>query len=93
MATEQASAAEAEAKIAMIPSPNPLTSWPPVAATACRKTEKYPRRTSSASSGGMASDSSVDPTTSEKRTAKFSVVTQHLLEHHVARDPSRTVAR
>ena len=25
----------------MIPSPKPLTSWPPVAATACRKTEKY----------------------------------------------------
>ena len=93
MATEQASAAEAEAKMTMIPSPNPLTSLPPVAATACRNTEKYPRRTSSAASGDMASDNSVDPTTSEKRTAKFSVVTQHLLEHHVAGNPSRTTER
>ena len=65
----------------------------PCAATACRNTEKYPRRTSSAASGDMASDSSVDPTTSEKRTAKFSVVTQHLPEHHVAGNPSRATER
>ena len=49
MATPQSKAADAEEKATMRPSPRFLTSVPPASVTACRRIEKCPRRTSSAS--------------------------------------------
>jgi hypothetical protein len=49
-------------------------------------TEKYSRRTVSAASGDLPSDSSVDPTTSQKRIARFSVIMRHVLKPNVLQD-------
>ena len=54
-----------------------FTSVPPASAMAWRRTEKCPRRTSSADSGDSRCDSAVEPTTSVNRIATFSVVKSH----------------
>ena len=74
MATPLSSAADADAKTTMTPSPRFLTSVPPVSAIAWRSTEKGPRWTSSATSAVSRWDNSVDPTKSVNRIATFSVV-------------------
>ena len=78
IATAQARAADAEANITMSSSPKFFTSLPPASATAWRRIDKCPRRTSSAASGDNCCDNSVDPTTSVKRIVALSMAKRHL---------------
>lgn len=68
IATAAATASDAPAKVAMMPSPRPLTTRPPCVSTASASSRSCRRRRSSAASSPSRARSSVDPTRSVKRT-------------------------